>query len=165
MIYIFKNIEYDVPKPKYLDLLLNLARKLSKPFKHVRVDFFVVNEKLYFSELTFTTSNGMDFFSPKEWDYKFGELLELPKDKKMEYDVMDKDAIFYQTLNLEPIVSKYKELEIEVNYKEKYKKLKDSFFALLGFFNEEDYFTLIILGLKIVFKKNKKIIVQNRPTM
>ena len=163
LVYIFKNIEYDVPKPKYLDLLLELAIKLSSEFKHIRVDFFVVNEKLYFSELTFTTSNGMDFFNPKEWDYKFGELLELPKEKKIEYSYIDNKTALYQLLNLEPIISRYKKIEEDLKYKEKYNKLKNNSFALLGFFNEDDYFTFIIFGLKIVFKKHKTRPDQTRP--
>lgn len=65
--------------PDNFEVLKQLSKKLSKKFPHVRVDFFVVENKIYFSELTFFDSNGMEPFNPVEWDYKFGTYLKLPK--------------------------------------------------------------------------------------
>lgn len=45
-------------KPKVLPEMLNAAAILSKPFPIARIDFYVVNDKLYFGEITLTPSGG-----------------------------------------------------------------------------------------------------------
>lgn len=65
-------------KPEQLDLLLNYAEILSKGFPHVRVDLYIVGGKIYFGELTFTNGAGFDKISPRDFDLKLGDLLELP---------------------------------------------------------------------------------------
>lgn len=50
--------EVVIEKPKCLDEMLDIARKLSKPFKEVRVDFYVIKNKPVIGELTFTTGYG-----------------------------------------------------------------------------------------------------------
>ena len=63
---------------KNYDEMISTAEKLAKPFPLVRVDLYEdVNNNIYVGELTFTPGNGTDSFNPLEWDYKFGELLEL----------------------------------------------------------------------------------------
>ena len=55
-----------VPKPKHLDKMLSYAKILSDGFPEVRVDFYEVNEKIYFGEMTFTSNCGrMDYFTPE----------------------------------------------------------------------------------------------------
>jgi len=65
-------------KPKCFDLMADLACKLSKDIPHVRVDFYEVNGKVYFGEMTFFHFSGMVPFEPAEWDEKFGDWLTLP---------------------------------------------------------------------------------------
>lgn len=55
-----------------------LAEKLSQGFPHVRVDFYEANNNVYFGEFTFFHFAGVVRFSPNEWDYTFGNWLELP---------------------------------------------------------------------------------------
>ena len=75
----FKYDHFDgIERPKKIDELLNYARKLSSNFSHVRVDFFIVNEKIYFGELTFTNGAGLDKIKPYEFDLKMGSWLKLP---------------------------------------------------------------------------------------
>lgn len=69
----YKNTSFEVPKPKKLEEMLQLAEKLSSEFEYCRVDFYLVNDQIFFGEITFTPCNGMDQFIPYEWDYKFGE--------------------------------------------------------------------------------------------
>ena len=46
--------------------MLEAARLLSEGFPQVRVDFYEVNGKLYFGEMTFTSQAGkMDYFTPE----------------------------------------------------------------------------------------------------
>lgn len=66
-------------KPENLDEMIAIAEKLSKEFPHVRVDFYDINNKLYVGEMTFYSMGGYCKFTPKEWDYKFGEFLDLSK--------------------------------------------------------------------------------------
>ena len=58
--------------------LFELSEILAAGTHHLRVDFFVVNGKIYFGELTFFDASGFDYFEPKEWDAIFGEHIILP---------------------------------------------------------------------------------------
>lgn len=49
----------ETPRPQSLEKLLDYARRLSKPFPFVRCDFYIVNERPYFGELTFTPAGGL----------------------------------------------------------------------------------------------------------
>ncbi len=53
-------IGFNSSKPKILDELLEYAGILSKGFPFVRVDFYVINDKIYLGELTFTPCGCMD---------------------------------------------------------------------------------------------------------
>lgn len=64
--------------PINLRLMIELAEKLSKGIKFIRVDFYEMNEKAYFGELTFYPASGFGKFIPKEWDMKLGEWIKLP---------------------------------------------------------------------------------------
>ena len=67
-----------IEKPDNFDLMVKLAETLSKGFNHVRVDFYDVNNKIYFGEMTFTTSSGVCPWQPKEEDLEFGKMIKLP---------------------------------------------------------------------------------------
>ena len=67
-----------ISKPKPLELMLELAGKLSAGKIHVRVDMYVTNETIYFGEFTFYSFAGFERFEPPEWDRKFGDLINLP---------------------------------------------------------------------------------------
>lgn len=68
----------EIKKPAGFDKMLELSRKLSKGFPHVRVDLYDINGHIYFGELTFFHFSGNVPFEPEEWDYKIGEWLKLP---------------------------------------------------------------------------------------
>ena len=67
----------DFKKPRCLDELLTYAGKLSKPFHHARVDFYITNEQIIFGEITFTNGAGFDKFSDREFDLMLGNWLIL----------------------------------------------------------------------------------------
>lgn len=77
-----ENSKFSIPQPMNFNEMLEVARKLSKGIPHVRVDLYNCNGNIYFGELTFFHFCGMTPFEPKEWDYKFGEYLQLPMTKK-----------------------------------------------------------------------------------
>ena len=65
-------------KPKCFDEMMRLSQVLSEGFPHVRVDFYEVDGKVYFGELTFYHFDGLMPFDPPEWDLTFGKWLRLP---------------------------------------------------------------------------------------
>lgn len=68
---------FTLPKPDSLSDILEYSRILSEDFKFVRVDFYIVEGKVYFGELTFTPSGGFDIYRLPETDLLFGRLLNL----------------------------------------------------------------------------------------
>ena len=72
------NATEPIEKPKGLEKMLMLAEKLSKDIPFIRIDFYFVEGKIYFSELTFFPASGFEGFEPQIWDEKFGEWLTLP---------------------------------------------------------------------------------------
>ena len=65
-------------KPENFDKMTELAEKLSENIPQVRVDFYNINGKIYFGELTFFHWSGLMPFDPPEWDLKLGEMIKLP---------------------------------------------------------------------------------------
>lgn len=64
-------------KPKCWEKLIDLSRILSFGFKHIRVDFYVVDDKIYFGELTFFHMSGFSPWNPTKWDHILGDYLKL----------------------------------------------------------------------------------------
>lgn len=68
-------------KPVCFELMKELASNLSKGLPQVRVDFYEVDGRVYFGELTFFHFGGFTPFEPEEWDYRLGSLIDLSKVK------------------------------------------------------------------------------------
>lgn len=66
-----------IPKPVNYNLMVEMAEKLAKGIRFVRVDFYEVNGKVYFGEMTFYPGSGFEEFTPREWDFRMGDWLEL----------------------------------------------------------------------------------------
>ena len=73
------NSKQHLDQPETFVQMQELAGKLAQGLPHVRVDFYEVDGKNYFGELTFYPGNGMVRFEPAEWDYTFGSWIELPR--------------------------------------------------------------------------------------
>lgn len=71
------NSKKEIKKPEHFDEMKQIASKLSKGFKHVRVDLYESGGKVYFGELTFFHMSGFQPFIPEKWDYIFGEWFKL----------------------------------------------------------------------------------------
>ena len=65
-------------KPENFLLMQTLAAKLSRGTPQLRVDFYEVDGKVYFGEMTFFHCSGLEAFHPEEWDRKFGDWVTLP---------------------------------------------------------------------------------------
>lgn len=70
--------EYE--KPKNLEEMLNVASKLSEGFKHVRIDLYNLEGKIYFGEMTFFHGASVfDYFKPYEFHKMLGDWFQLPE--------------------------------------------------------------------------------------
>ena len=72
------------PAPKELNEMLFLAKTLSKDIPFVRTDFYIIDHRVYFGEITFFPSSGLKPFEPDHWDSTLGSWIVLPsKDVKI----------------------------------------------------------------------------------
>lgn len=65
-------------KPINLDKMLKFSTIIARNIPFLRVDFYEINDKLYFGEATFFPGSGYIPFNPPEWDEKLGEWISLP---------------------------------------------------------------------------------------
>lgn len=65
-------------KPVKFEEMKRLAAVLSKGTPQLRVDFYEVDGRVYFGEMTFFHCSGLNPFHPEEWDRIFGDWVELP---------------------------------------------------------------------------------------
>lgn len=65
-----------ISKPRLLDEAIKIAEKLSNPFDFVRTDLYIMDNKIYFGELTFTPAGGMDT-DLYSGDIEMGNLLHI----------------------------------------------------------------------------------------
>ena len=72
-----ENASIPPAKPVCFEKMLELASKLSVDFREVRVDLYEVDGRIYFGELTLFHHGGWTAFEPEEWDYRFGEWINL----------------------------------------------------------------------------------------
>lgn len=65
-------------KPENFEEMKRLAEILSAKIPQVRVDFYNINGKIYFGEMTFFHWSGFVPFDPEEWDMILGDYIKLP---------------------------------------------------------------------------------------
>ena len=58
--------------------IISISEQLSADIPYLRVDTYIVNEKIYVGELTFYHNAGFTPFEPEMWDRKLGDLIRLP---------------------------------------------------------------------------------------
>jgi len=75
----YPNSKKPLQKPKSFDKMVEIARKLAKPFPFVRIDFYEIGEQVLLGEMTFYPGGGLEPFTPVEWDYKLGDYIQLPQ--------------------------------------------------------------------------------------
>jgi hypothetical protein len=70
-----------INKPICFDEMISVAKILARGIPHVRVDFYVVGENLYFGEMTFYHGAGIEKFTPKKLEFEMGSWINLPQKK------------------------------------------------------------------------------------
>lgn len=74
---IYPNNTDTVQKHPQLDSAINVAEKLSKEFDFIRVDLFLLKNRVCFGELTNYPGNGFAKFEPASFDEKLGRFWKL----------------------------------------------------------------------------------------
>ncbi len=69
----------EIPKPNSLKEMLSLAVKLAEGHPMVRIDLYLVHNKILFGEMTFTPQGGYLNYYSRDYNIELGELLQLPK--------------------------------------------------------------------------------------
>lgn len=72
--------DFTLPKPRCFDEMITLSRKLSQGLHHLRVDWYSINGKLYFGELTFFDGSGFVAYDDPQNDLMLGSWINLPID-------------------------------------------------------------------------------------
>lgn len=68
----------EIKRPHKLQEMLEIASVLSYSFPYVRVDLYVVNDRIYFGELTFHHGAGYEKITPESYNLLMGSWLKLP---------------------------------------------------------------------------------------
>lgn len=66
-------------RPICLEEMLACSSVLSEGIPQVRVDWYVIQNRPYFGEMTFFDAGGYDEFVPKSMEYEIGSWITLPK--------------------------------------------------------------------------------------
>lgn len=75
------NADFPVEKPENFEKMVEIARTLSQPFAHCRVDLYNVDGKIYFGEITFYHGGGCNKIEPEEWDLRMGKWIDINNPK------------------------------------------------------------------------------------
>ncbi len=73
----------EIPVPVNFEKMKEFAAKLSSGISFVRIDFYEASGKLYFGETTFYPASGFGEFDIDEWNYKMGDMIKLPTEKRI----------------------------------------------------------------------------------
>ncbi len=66
-----------IPKPRYLNEMIEVARKLSEGMPFCRVDLYA-EQKVLFGEMTFYPASGLRKYQQESFNQKLGDLIPLP---------------------------------------------------------------------------------------
>ena len=82
------------PVPENFGAMKVLAAQLSKDVPYLRVDFYEIDHRVFFGELTFSPCSGLMPFKPEEWDKKLGSLIKLPETSGGGYLICNAGYVF-----------------------------------------------------------------------
>ena len=77
----FPSCDTEFEKPKCLKEMLEISKKLSEGTCFLRTDFYVINNKIYFGELTLFPGSGFQVITPISWQKKLGDLIVINEKK------------------------------------------------------------------------------------
>jgi hypothetical protein len=68
-----------IDKPAVLAEMIAMTEKLASRFDYIRIDWYVLDDRVYFGEVTFHHGGGYEQIRPLEWDKNLGAMLKLPE--------------------------------------------------------------------------------------
>ena len=68
-------------KPQNFEKMKTISQKLAKDMPFVRIDFYEIEGRLYFGEITFFPASGLKKFKPEKWNNIFGDMIDISKYK------------------------------------------------------------------------------------
>ena len=71
------NSKFVINPPKNFEQMKQLAAVLSKDIPFSRIDFYEIENKIYFGEITFFPASGFEKFVPQEADKLLGDWIIL----------------------------------------------------------------------------------------
>lgn len=71
------DLNHNEALPFNLQVMVEIAEKLSKGYKFLRVDLYNVNGMIYFGELTLYPAGGIGPLTSYDWDVKIGEQINI----------------------------------------------------------------------------------------
>ncbi len=77
----FDKLDIPIKKPQNYKKILSVIDRLSEDFNFVRVDLFLVKNKIYFGELTFIPTAGYLKFDQEEIDLEWGRYIAMSTKK------------------------------------------------------------------------------------
>lgn len=75
------NSDSEISKPVTFDKMIECSRILSRNMYYSRIDFYSVEDRLLFGEITMYPTGGLAPFGKMETDFLLGEWIKLPVDK------------------------------------------------------------------------------------
>ena len=66
-----------IEKPENFNKIIEFTKSLSKGFPFVRIDLYIIDGEIYFSEFTFLPTGGYMHLSPSDTAYEWGKLLNV----------------------------------------------------------------------------------------
>lgn len=69
--------ERKLERPQQLEQMLTLAGLLAQDFPFLRTDFYSIEDKLYFGEMTFFPESGFGKFEPEKYEETLGEKITI----------------------------------------------------------------------------------------
>ena len=74
-----ERFDFELPKPKNYQKMIDYATILCADFPQVRVDFYEVDDRLLFGELTFSSNGNVQTNYKEEYIIELGRRLQLPE--------------------------------------------------------------------------------------
>ena len=71
------NSEQDISCPDSFSEMKSLAAKLANKLPFSRIDFYEINHRPYFGEITFFPADALGSFRPMDWNDRMGEMISL----------------------------------------------------------------------------------------
>jgi len=68
------NVSQELPEVPNFEKMVAISRDLSKNFNYIRLDYYSIEDKVYFGEFTPFHRAAMSPIPSEEWDYKLGQM-------------------------------------------------------------------------------------------